>query len=244
MTMQRRSENLLMIAARAPIPGETKTRLGRVIGMEQAAHLYRGFLIDLAARLAPAGVGLPYDVGWTHSPPEADYPAILTELTGEDHPDVWFIPQEGPDWGTRQDNLLRWGHDHCYAHSLLIASDSPHLPRITIEQAFAALESSDVVLGRVHDGGYYLIGLKGYADVLSGVPMSTSSAADAVVAQATGLGLRVVEMPLTFDIDEPDDLRNLVEELSPNGGDSPATWAALSQLGLIDAVGELVLEGN
>ena len=244
MTMQRRSDNLLMIAARAPIPGETKTRLGRVIGMEQAARLYRGFLVDLAARLAPAGVDLPYDIGWTHSPPEADFPAILTELTGVQHANAWFIPQDGPDWGTRQDNLLRWGHDHGYAHSLLIASDSPHLPRITIEQAFAALESADVVLGRVHDGGYYMIGLTGYSDVLSGVPMSTSAAADAVVAQATGLGLLVAEMPLTFDIDEPGDLLNLVEELSPNGGASPATWEALMELGLIDAVGRLMIEGD
>ncbi len=241
MTMIRRSANLLMIAARAPIPGETKTRLGRVIGMEEAAHLYRGFLIDLAARLAPGGVDVPYDIGWTHSPPEADYPAVLADLTGRAPADVWFIPQDGPDWGTRQNNLLRWGHDHGYARSILIASDSPHLPRVTIECAFAALETADVVLGRVHDGGYYLIGLRGYADVVSGVAMSTSSAADGLVVQATRLGLTVAEMPVTFDIDEPIDLLHLVEALAPDGADCPATWAILHELGLIDGVGKLAL---
>jgi len=242
MTMQRRSGNLLMIAARAPIPGETKTRLGRVIGMEQAAQLYRGFLIDLAARLAPTDVELSYDIGWTHSPPEADYPAILTDLTGQAPADVWFIPQDGPDWGTRQNNLLRWGHDHGYARSILIASDSPHLPRATIERAFAALDTVEMVLGRVHDGGYYLIGLKGYADVVSGVAMSTSAAAAGLVEQAKRLGLTVAEMPVTFDIDEPGDLQQLVEALSPDGGDSPATWAVLQELGLVDSVGNLALK--
>lgn len=241
MTMSRRSDNLLMIAARAPVPGETKTRLGRIIGMERAAVLYRGFLIDLAARLAPAGAALPYDIGWTHSPPEADFPTILEDLTGKRPEDVWFIPQDGPDWGVRQDNLLRWGHAHGYAHSLLVASDSPHLAREMVEEAFAALDRVDVVLGRVHDGGYYMIGLSGYADVLSGVAMSTSTAADGVVEQATRLGLTVAELPLTFDIDEVEDLTHLVEELAPDGGDSPATWSALGALSLRDAAGEPTL---
>ena len=40
---------LLLIAAREPVPGLTKTRLGATIGMARAAELYAAFLVDLAS---------------------------------------------------------------------------------------------------------------------------------------------------------------------------------------------------
>lgn len=234
----RQSDCLLMIAARAPVPGETKTRLGRAIGMEQAASLYRAFLVDLAARLTPNGTTSSFDLAWTHSPPEVDFAAVLAEVTGMDSGPVHFIPQDGPDWGVRQANLLRHAHALGYPMAILIASDSPHLTRETIEDGFAMLRGADVALGRVRDGGYYLIGQRmgedGYIDVLSRVPMSTASAADGVVAQAKTQGLRVVETAATFDVDEVDDLAHLIAHLAPDGGNSPATWEALHSLGLLD----------
>ena len=42
--------NLLLIGARAPVPGTCKTRLGASIGMAAAATLYGAFLVDLSAR--------------------------------------------------------------------------------------------------------------------------------------------------------------------------------------------------
>lgn len=235
---ERRSDCLLMIAARAPIPGETKTRLGRAIGMERAAALYRAFLVDLAARLSPNGAPHPFDLAWTHSPPEIDFAAVLGEVTARDPGLVRFVPQDGPDWGTRQANLLRHAHDLGYPLAILIASDSPHLMRETIEEGFAMLRGADVALGRVRDGGYYLIGQRlegrGYVDVLSRVPMSTASAADGVVAESERQGLRVVETDATFDVDEVSDLDHLIAELSPDGGTCPATWTALRDLGLLD----------
>ncbi|MGB3330393.1 MAG: DUF2064 domain-containing protein [Thermomicrobiales bacterium] len=239
----RQSDCLLMIAARAPVAGETKTRLGRVIGMERAALLYRAFLVDLAARFTPNGGTPLYDLAWTHSPPEVDFAGVLAEVTGREAGTERFIPQDGPDWGVRQANLLRRAHALGYPLAILIASDSPHLTRETIEEAFAALHGSDVVMGRVRDGGYYLIGQhmagRGYVDVLSRVPMSTASAADGVVAMATAQGLRVAEPAPTFDIDEVDDLDRLIAHLAPHGGNCPATWTALHTLGLLDSREEL-----
>ncbi|MGN6484819.1 MAG: TIGR04282 family arsenosugar biosynthesis glycosyltransferase [Thermomicrobiales bacterium] len=234
----RRSDCLLMIAARAPVAGETKTRLGRAIGMERAAALYRAFLVDLAARLSPNGTPHPFDLAWTHSPPEVDFAAVMADVTGSDPVPFNFVPQDGPDWGTRQANLLRHAHDLGYPLAILIASDSPHLTRETIETGFAMLREADVALGRVRDGGYYLIGQRlegrGYVDVLSRVPMSTASAADGVVAVSARLGLRVVETHATFDVDEADDLDHLIAHLAPDGANCPATWAALRELGLLD----------
>ena len=228
--------NLLLIAARNPVPGETKTRLGRTIGAERAALLYRAFLVDLAARFTPPPVVAPgFDLGWAFTPPQCDFRAVLTTLGWPPPAAVRLVPQAGSDWGERQANLLRWGHEHGYARTVLIASDSPHLPLVTATDAFAALVEHDVVLGRVRDGGYYLIGVRGCHDVLSGVPMSTAHAADALVARAGDLGLRVAETAPTFDVDEAVDLALLRAALAPDGAAAPATWTALHDLGLIDA---------
>ena len=224
---------LFLIAARAPVPGETKTRLGAAIGMARAAHLYRAFLADLAARFTPEpGVDPGYDLGWAYTPAEADFPAVLAGL-GHPQPErVRFVPQEGEGWGARQANLLRWGHDRGYARTVLVASDSPHLDRATPALAFAALTEHDVVFGRVRDGGYYLIGLRGRHDILSGLPMSTADVADALAARVVALGLTFAETPATFDVDEAADLDVLRAELAPDGAAAPATWAALWELGL------------
>lgn len=227
--------NLFLICARAPEPGAAKTRLGATIGMERAARLYRAFLTDLAARFAPDRDGDPgYDLGWAFSPAGCDFRALLAGL-GHPPPDgVVFVPQRGDGWGARQTNLLRWGFAHGYARTVLVASDSPQLDRSIAAAAFAALDDHDAVVGRVHDGGYYLIGLRGFHDVLSGVPMGTAAAGDALVARAAALRLRLAELPPTFDVDEAVDLALLRAALAPDGIPAPATWAALRDLGLAE----------
>lgn len=223
-----------MVAARMPVAGTTKTRLGQSIGMDRAAALYRAFLFDLASMLTKASDAGGFDLAWTHSPPEADFGRALAEITGEVPERARILPQiADEDWGHRQRALLRWGHETGYARSMLIASDSPQIGAGAIEQAFAALEASDVALGRVHDGGYWLIGQRGFAEIFDEVPMSTASAADALVARAESLGLRVAEAPATFDVDVESDLDLLRSHLAAcDGRDAPATWAALQELGL------------
>jgi hypothetical protein len=93
-------------------------------------------------------------------------------------------------------------------------------------------------MGRTLDGGYYLIGMRGFHDVLTGVPMSTTSAADALAGRVEDLGLRLAELPVTFDIDEERDLDHLRIALTPDGAPAPATWAALRRLEL-DTPGSL-----
>lgn len=235
----RRSDNLLMIAARDPVPGTTKTRLGAAIGMERAATLYRAFLHDLAARLTPAATGtVAYDLAWTFSPPECDFRTVLGDVVGSAPDHVWYVAQGGDDWGTRQSNLLRWGAEQGYARSVLIASDSPQLELEVVHAAFTALTDHEVAIGRVHDGGYYLIGMSGpHHDLLARVPMSTASAADDVIARAHARNLAVAELPPTFDVDEAADLDRLIAALAPDGAVAPASWAALAALDLVPATG-------
>ncbi len=235
--IERRSDCLVMIAARAPHAGATKTRLGRAIGMERAAKLYSAFLRDLAARLTPNidERNPDYDLAWTHSPPDIDFRDELRQATGEAPEHVHYVPQiDDEDWSARQSALLEWGSNGGYARTLLIASDSPQIEREVLLRAFEALVESDVVIGRVLDGGYYLIGQRGFQEIVQGVEMSTASAADGVIDHARALGLRVAEAPETFDVDVEDDLERLREHLAIDDGQAaPSTWRALRDLGLI-----------
>jgi glycosyltransferase A (GT-A) superfamily protein (DUF2064 family) len=223
----------LMIAARLPTPGQTKTRLGARIGMIEAAHLYEGFLCDLAAHLVPEAEAQGFDLIWTSSPPEGDLRGELERIGIRLSPAMSFLPQSGDTWGIRQDNLMRWAATQGYQRSVLIASDSPQLPAAYVATGLDALRTHDVTVGRVRDGGYYLIGMRGYHDVLLNVPMSTATAADALIGNVRRQGLTLAETPPTFDVDEIDDLRMLIDTLAPNGGSCPRTWAILKELGLV-----------
>ena len=216
------------------MPGACKTRLGASIGMEAAAALYRAFLVDLAGRFT-SSTGLEarnYDVAWAYTP-DVDFAAVLRDCGCADPlSTVGFVLQEGDGWGVRQDNLLRWGDCQGYERTVLVASDAPQLSHDVVEQAFAVLDTRDVVLARSLDGGYSLIGARGYHDLLTDVPMSSNSAGDALVARAESLGLRVGETATVFDVDEAADLELLITALMPDGATAPATWAALRSLGL------------
>ena len=86
---------LFLIAAREPVPGKTKTRLGAAIGMVCAAALYAAFLVDLADRFMPGpGERRGFDVGWAYTPPDVDFARVLTKI-GCPLPSssVCFVPQ-------------------------------------------------------------------------------------------------------------------------------------------------------
>jgi rSAM/selenodomain-associated transferase 1 len=226
-------DRLLLIAARKPVAGQTKTRLGAAIGMERAATLYQSFLHDLARRF----MGEPQDfaVGWAYTPESHPFRDTIEVICPSLDPDsVRYVQQVGADWAERQARLLRWGSEHGFASTILTASDSPQMTREVVETAFEALESADVVIGRVHDGGYYLIGVRGDHDVVTGVPMSTASAADSLIAQAEQRGLRVAMVEPTFDVDIEPDLDLLVALCRADPQAAPATAATLEALGLID----------
>jgi glycosyltransferase A (GT-A) superfamily protein (DUF2064 family) len=225
--------NLLIIVGREPVQGTTKTRLGRVIGMERAAHLYEAFLTDLATRYAPRRVGRDFAVAWAYTPESQHFPAVLRDLAGEEScAGLRFVEQSGNDFTQRQVHLLHWGASQGFARTAIMASDSPQLTPHHARAAFAALDRADVTLGRVYDGGYYLIGVRGNHDPLTGVEMSTSNVADNVAARVRVLGLTLAEIPHTFDVDVVEDLDYLTDALLPDGRLAPATWAALRRLGL------------
>jgi rSAM/selenodomain-associated transferase 1 len=208
----------LYVAAKAPRPGEAKTRLGEAIGHEAAAALYAAFLVDLASRLDRAG--LP--PAWFVAP--GAWPALEPLVGGGPHRE-----QRGATWAARQANLFRDAAAAGVPAVVLVASDSPQLDVNAIHEAFEALAVADVVLGPTGDGGYYLVGMRGFHDVLDGVRMSTSSVLQDVIGAARGRGLRVETVAATFDVDTVADLRLLAGAIARRP-DLPATAAVLDRL--------------
>jgi uncharacterized protein len=212
----------LYVIARAPRVGFAKTRLGRTIGHERAILLYSAFLRDLAARFSRSS----FNPGWYVTPPDA-WPEI-SPLTGETGR-VLF--QGEGDLTERQRELFRGAAGRGEERTVLIASDSPHLSVEVVEEAFRRLDRQDLVFGPTYDGGYYLIGMRGYHDVLRETPMSVGTELDGLLVRARLLGLSVGLLEPTFDVDVVEDLQHL-RPLALERPDLPATREALESFRL------------
>ena len=220
----------LYIAAKAPRAMVAKTRLGAVIGHDNAVALYRAFLKDLAARFADA----PFALAWYITPQDA-WTDIAPLVDPEDHGSSVLVQPEG-DWTKRQRRLFLEAAGRGEERVVLVASDSPHLTVDTVEKAFRELDRHDLVFGPTHDGGYYLIGMRGYHEVLCGIPMSTGTELGDIAARSREAGLSVGQVEATFDVDEVQDIEHL-RRLLPIRSDLAATRTALAALGLYEEGG-------
>ena len=199
----------LAIMARYPAVGAVKTRLARTIGAERACLLYRAFLRDLEERFASGS----RTVIWVFHPPDSDFPSLL-------EPGTRCVPQVGQDLGQRMHNCFRRLRDEGFDKVILIGVDAPHIGDQWLDEAEAALDGADIVLGPTDDGGYYLIAMRAPHDVFTGVEMSTPRVLAETLAKAEAAGLRACLVTQTFDIDQAEDLARL-RTLLVNGRHEP-----------------------
>lgn len=207
----------LYFAAKAPLAGQVKTRLGATIGMQAAATLYEGFLRDLAARFAHARFQVAWHIApgsWPHLEPIIGRRASVRS-------------QRGNGWAERQANLFRDCHVAGEGGVVLAATDSPQLAPRAVEEAFAGLEGHDIVVGPTHDGGYYLVGMNGFHDIFEPISMGTASALDVTLACARSQRLSTFVLASEFDVDTEQDLDLLAEEVRQRS-DLSSTAAALA----------------
>lgn len=219
------SDTALVVMARYPEEGKTKTRLARTLGNSKTACLYRAFLTDLAQRFADA-----YRLHWAYTPAEANYQAFVTALAPVHAQQMRCFPQEGVDLAARLHQAFRWTKQQGFERTVLIGSDSPHISRKIVDEARAALDEVDVALGPAEDGGYYLIAMRRPYDVFSSVPMSTPVVIQMTIALAQQQGLTVKLLEPLLDVDEFADLRQLVRLLSADATLAPVTAAHLATM--------------
>jgi len=219
-------DTALVVMARYPKVGTTKTRLACSIGDNEAAHLYQAFLTDLAHRFA----GGECDLHWTYTPAETDFAAFLTALVPSLVQHMVCFPQQGADFGARLHHAFRWTYKQQFERTIVIGSDSPHIRREIVANARQALDEADVVLGPAVDGGYYLIAMRQPYDVFSGIPMSTSAVARMTIESAHRQGLRVYLLEPLSDVDELPDLLRLAQLLRADNTLAPATATYLASM--------------
>jgi len=214
--------NALLVIAKRPTPGQTKTRLTPPLTAEQAAALYECFLVDtldLVRRVPETDPLIAY------LPAEAR--AYFAALA----PDFGLVLQEGAGLGERLDNALTGCLNRGYQRVAIMNSDGPTLPAAYLARAFEALrDGADIALGPSADGGYYLIGVKQPAPrLLREVRMSTPTVLADTLALAAEERLQVELLPAWYDVDEAADLARLTRELADAPPEvAPRTRAFLS----------------
>ena len=200
------AKRALIVVARKPVAGESKTRLSPPLNPEQAVELYRCFLLDTFDLMRRVDHVQPV-IAYTPDDAAAYFSSIAP--AGFD-----LVPQGGRDLGQRLQNVLSDALGRGYQQVVVMNSDSPTLPTSYLTQAFAALDDRalDVVLGPSDDGGYYLIGLKRPCQALFDVAMSTCTVLADTLARARQQGLRVACTPSWYDVDTQADLARLMAE--------------------------------
>lgn len=212
-------DTALVVMARYPQIGTTKTRLARTIGDEETVRLYRAFLTDLAHKFA----GHICDLHWAYSPAEVDYLSFIATLAPTLIEHMSAFPQHGINLGARLHHAFQWTHEQGYQRTIVIGSDSPQISLKIILQAQKGLDKADVVLGPADDGGYYLIAMRKPYDVFRGIPMSTSVVAQKTIELAQSQGLKAHTLEHLFDIDELPDLLRLAQLLETDSSLAPET---------------------
>ena len=211
--MNKRAECAIAIMAKAPLPGEVKTRLCPPLSYEEAAQLYRCFLWDKIEQLNSLKATAPA-VAYTPDDAESLFEAMVPSK-------FTLILQKGPDLGARLSNTLNQLLESGYRRVMAIDSDTPTLPVAYLEKAVSVLSKPeiDVVLGPSEDGGYYLIGLRRLQpELFEKMRWSTAQVLSETMRRAQAKGLKVVCLPTWYDVDTPEDLKRLRESLHSDLG--------------------------
>jgi rSAM/selenodomain-associated transferase 1 len=192
---------LLVVVAKAPVPGGVKTRLLSHFSPAEAADLFRCFLQD---RIKEMGQLKGIDLAVAFTPAGAK--KTFARLTGNGFE---LFAQKGADLGQRLSNIfidkLATGYDAVS----IVDSDTPDLPGAIVEQAFKILMSGgvDAVYGPCDDGGYYLVGMRQpHPELFEDIPWSTEAVLNVTLKRADRLGIKTKLLPGWNDLDTFEDL--------------------------------------
>lgn len=191
----------IIVFARYPEPGTTKTRLIPTLGPEKSAEMHYALtrhtlqIVSRYAEESDCDVEIRFAGG--------DLAANRSKFGSK----FYYRQQRGDSLGDRLTQAVRDAFDGPASRLVVIGTDCPDLTCELLAQAFKALDDVDIVLGPAADGGYYLVGLRhAQPEVFSGIDWGT----DRVLAQTehavkrTGNTMR--RLPILSDVDFAEDL--------------------------------------
>lgn len=187
------------VFARAPDPGDAKTRLIPRLGALGAARL-QVHLIERALARARALQGARVTL-WSSGQDLRGFMPRAAAAAGAS-----LRQQRGADLGERMANAVSETLDGTNA-MLLIGTDCPRQTTADLCAAVAALDSADAVVQPAEDGGYVLIGMKRPHPVLfERIAWGGETVLASTRARAAEHGIRLAELPVCWDLDRSEDL--------------------------------------
>lgn len=210
------ASTLLIVFAKAPLPGQVKTRLIPSYGEAGAANIHEQLVRCVLNQATTV-------------------PAIDIELhvaLGQKHPFFWQLrrqygltlkSQVDGDLGKKMLMAIRHGLK-TYQHVLIVGTDWAAFDVNTVQQATAALHQHDYVFVPAEDGGYVLIGAR--KDNIA--PFRGITWGQPQVMQQTERALRRQQLSYhclatSWDVDHAEDVQRAVAEGLITGIAAPTT---------------------
>ncbi|MGA7435032.1 MAG: TIGR04282 family arsenosugar biosynthesis glycosyltransferase [Solirubrobacterales bacterium] len=188
----------LLVIAKAPVPGRSKTRLSPPCSPDQAAVLAEAALVDTLEAVAMTDCG-----GRT---------LVLDGTPGDWLPEGFdVVPQVDGTFNER----LAGAFSHHGDPALLIGMDTPQVDPGLLAASLERLQDADVdaVLGHCPDGGYWTIGMtRPHPGAFESVPMSTGRTGVVQESRLRELGMSVEILPELGDIDYFEDARRVADQ--------------------------------
>ena len=194
---------VLLILAKAPVPGEVKTRLCPPATPDQAARIAAAAFLDtLDAVLAVPDVT-----------PVVALTGDLSRAVGGDALSARLrattvVPQRGTTLGQR----IAAAHVDAAAVAgpcpvLQIGMDTPQADAGLLSHCLDLLDCADAALGMASDGGWWVLGVQRpeLADLIAGIPTSRSDTGLRTLAALQTAGCQVVQLPELSDVDTWED---------------------------------------
>lgn len=187
---------IVVLFAKAPVPGRVKTRLTPVVDPAGAAELHRAFVQDMIETLSLLAGAV--DLELSTDVETLAWPALRIRRS----------LQGSGDLAARLCRALGRALAAGHPRAVILGSDAPTLPSSHIQGLLEI--DADVVLGPTEDGGYYGIACRRvHPEMFDGVRWSTPNTLADTAQAVRRCGLSVGFGECWFDIDEPTDLERL-----------------------------------
>lgn len=216
-------KSTIIIMAKVPRAGKVKTRLQPFLSPAQCVSLSEAFLED-AINKAQSRTN---DLIIAFSPSsERDY------FTKFENKKFTLVAQKGENLGGKMFNAFQFAFEHDSDAVVIIGTDSPTFPPEFIDSAFEKLKNTDAVLGETTDGGFYLIGLLTLRkEIFADVEWSSARTFEQITENIINANLKLSFLPIWYDVDFPEDLVKLRNNLIDESNIAPKTFQWLEENG-------------
>jgi len=187
-----------IILCKAPIMGQVKTRLMASLSAQQACDIHQKMATHFIHRVS----------AW--------YPHAWLAVDDESHPffklfTLRRVAQGKGDLGQRMCRLMQLNMASGAVSSLFLGTDSPHISYHRLEAACAILKKKTLVFAPVEDGGYQMIGVRGYQpDIFTNITWGSDRVMVESQQRATQLQLPMQCLSTSFDVDREEDFIRLM----------------------------------